>query len=160
MKIRQSMAIVLSGALWMGVGVFLMMKGFSLVLSPVFLGSKPPLLSWLYEWTGSFEQAAFFLICLGMMIGFLKGRLVLSKTASRVIRRIVSLPNPCSIASIYPPSYLLILSSMVLLGISFKWMPIPYDIKGLIDVAVGSALINGSAFYFRHFVLQGKGVKK
>ena len=42
----------------------------------------------------------------------------------------------------------------MLMGMSLRWVSIPYDIKGVIDVAVGSALANGSAFYFRYFAEQ------
>lgn len=157
MKIRQNVAIALSGILWMGVGIFLLVKGFSLILTPED-GSKPSsLYSYMFYLSSNPQQAALLLICLGLFIGFLKGRFILSKTALRIVRRIQNLSNPCSVFSIYSISYLLLLSSMIILGISFKWLPIPFDVKGVIDVAIGSALTNGSSFYFRHLTAHKKG---
>lgn len=149
MKIRHGLAITLSGVLWMAVGILLLLKGFSLLLHPS--GQTLPLLSFIQALTKDAEQASLILVSLGLLIGFLKGRLVLAKTASRIIKKILSLPNPCAISSIYGRGYLLLLASMVFLGMLLKWIPVPHDIKGVIDIAIGSALTNGSAFYFRHF---------
>ncbi|SRR3989339_174682 len=159
MKVRQNVAIALSGITWMGIGILLLSKGFSLILTPP-LDSNSAVLPFLSSYVGTAQQASLILICLGLFIGFLKGRLVLSRSASRIIARIVALPNPCSLTSIYPRSYLILLASMMGLGMLFKWIPLPYDVKGLIDVAIGSALTNGSAFYFRHFASQNKGIAK
>jgi hypothetical protein len=38
---------------------------------------------------------------------------------------------------------------MMALGLVFRFLPIPIDLRGLIDVAIGSALINGAMLYFR-----------
>jgi hypothetical protein len=38
---------------------------------------------------------------------------------------------------------------MVLLGLVIRFLPIPIDARGLVDVAIGSALINGAMLYFR-----------
>ncbi len=151
MKIRHGVGIVLSGVIWMGAGFFLMLKGFSLLLHPQ-LGKEAFLIPKMGSLAGSLEQASLALVCLGLVIGFIKGRVVLSKTATRVITRILSLPNPLPISSLYPLSYILLLSSMILLGVSLRWVSLPYDVKGVVDVAIGSALINGSAFYFRYFI--------
>ncbi len=150
MKLRHGLAISLSGALWFCIGFLLLMKGFYLVLQ----GSGEPsfLLSGMISLGGDKEQGSLLLIIGGLLVGFFKGRVVLGKTAGRVIARIATLPNPCALTSIYSRSYVLLLSSMVLLGMSFKWIPMPYDLKGFIDVAIGSALVNGSAFYFRHLI--------
>jgi len=47
---------------------------------------------------------------------------------------------------------------MLSLGLIVKWAPVPYDVRGLVDVAIGSALTNGSAFYFRHLAMKKKSV--
>ncbi len=150
MKIRQSTAIVFSGLLWMVVGISLLFKGFSLLLHhPV--GEVGLVIPSLVAQLGQVEQVSLGLISVGLMIGFIKGRWVLAKTAKCVTQRILSLPNLCPISSIYSRSYLIMLSSMILLGVSMKWLAIPYDVKGVIDIAIGSALTNGAALYFRHF---------
>lgn len=150
MNIRHGLAIALSGVLWMAIGVFLLLKGFSHLLhSPS--DQTPTLLPYFSSFVKEPEQGSLVLVSLGLLIGFIKGRVVLAKTAARIIAKIVSLPNPCSLFSIYGSSYLLLLGGMVCLGMLIKWLPIAYDIKGVIDIAIGSALTNGSAFYFRHF---------
>jgi hypothetical protein len=150
MKVRQGVAIALSGITWMGIGSLLLTKGFSFILIPSSLGAGGALfLPKLSSLVGSAQQASLLLVCVAIFVGFLKGRLVLSRSANRIISRILALPNPCSILSIYPRSYLILLASMMALGMGLKWIPIPYDLRGFIDIAVGSALINGSAFYFR-----------
>jgi hypothetical protein len=159
MKVRQGVAIALSGITWMGIGILLLTKGFSLVLTPLSLSAGALFLPKLSSLVGSARQASLLLVCVAIFIGFLKGRLVLRKSADRIISRILSLPNPCSFFSIYPRSYLILLGSMMGLGMALKWIPIPYDLKGFIDIAVGSALTNGSAFYFRQLTASS-GAKK
>lgn len=150
MNIRHGLAIALSGVLWMSIGILLLLKGFGYLLHPS-PELTPSLLPYLSSFGKDASQAPLFLVSIGLVIGFIKGRFILAKTASRVIKKIESLPNPCPILSVYSPTYLILLGSMVFLGMLFKWLPIAYDIKGVIDVAIGSALTNGSAFYFRHF---------
>ncbi len=157
MKIRHGAAIIFSGALWMGVGVLLLVKGFSLLLHPA-VGKVSLLMPYMGSFAEQKEQASLILISIGLVIGFFKGRFVLAKSAARVIARIVSLPNPCSVFSMYTRSYVILIGSMMLMGMSLRWVSIPYDIKGIVDVAIGSALTNGSAFYFRYFAEQKKKV--
>jgi len=57
------------------------------------------------------------------------------------------LPNPVSIAKIYTWQYYVLLSSMVLLGVLVRFLP--FDIRGGVDIIIGSALINGATIYFR-----------
>lgn len=158
MKIRHGSAIILSGVTWMGIGMFLMIKGFTLILVPMVSVSPAVVLPYLCKWLGDVQQAALLWVCLGLLIGFFKGRVVLKKSAERIMKRILSLPEPSDLTSIYPRSYLMLLGLMMSLGMVLKWIPIPSDVKGLIDVAVGSALVNGSAFYFRYFALPKKSV--
>ncbi len=150
MKIRHGLAIVLSGVIWMGAGFFLLLKGFSLLLHPQ-IGKTAILIPLMNSFGAGGEQASLVLVSLGLVIGFLKGRVVLGKAANKVIGRILSLHNPFPISSLYSRSYVILLSSMIALGVCLRWIPVPYDVKGVIDVAIGSALINGSAFYFRYF---------
>lgn len=151
MKLRHSAAIIFSGVTWMGIGMFLMIKGFTLIIVPMESESSAILLPHIRLWMGDAQQASLLLICLALLIGFFKGRIVLRKSAERIIRGILAQPNPCSFSSVYPRNYLILLGLMMSLGMVLKWIPIPPDLKGLIDAAIGSALVNGSAFYFRHF---------
>ena len=135
--------VAFSGFVWFAVGVSLLYKGLQLVTQAV---NEP----------GSFcrkfndaQQCATILIAVGLLLGFVKGRLILSKTVKRVVSRIASLPLPIRMGQVYSKSYWFLIGGMVLLGMSFKYLPIPIDIRGAVDVAIGSALINGAMLYFR-----------
>lgn len=116
--------IAISGFLWLFIGTFLLYKGLHLVPDSLYLG-------------------------VGLVIGFIKGRFVLAKTVSRVVSRIASLPLPIRFSDAYSRSYWILIGSMVVLGMSFKFLPISAELRGVIDVAVGFALMNGALLYFR-----------
>lgn len=140
--------IVASGFLWLLAGVSLLVKGLRFIEAG--LKSTDSLSFKMSPWLGRPEQAGAILIAIGLMIGFLKGRLVLSKSAQRISARILALKPPIRISQVYPVAYWILLGSMMGLGFSLRFLPIAIDLRGCIDVAIGSALINGSLFYFRH----------
>jgi hypothetical protein len=131
MKINHLTAVVISGIVWFVIGLFLLTKGLNLLV---------------FNEGGRDEMA---LICIagGLIVGFLKGRFILSKTARRTCGRIFSLPSPFPLNKIYPLSYYGLIAVMMGIGVVFRWLPV--TLHGFVDVAVGSALINGSLFYFR-----------
>ena len=132
---KKTFWIFLSGAIWFVAGVLLLYKGIH------FLAAAP-----------LDETVATWWMMAGLTIGFMKGRFVLSKTVRRVVARIESLEPPISFRSVYAPSYWLLIGSMVLLGMSFRWLPIGLQYRGLVDVAIGSALIQGAMLYFRAII--------
>ena len=143
--------VFINSFLWFISGSWLLFKGL-IFFDQAFLASPTSIApDSLYRMLGSAENVCTAHIMASVVIGFIKGRWVLAKTAKCVTQRILSLPNLCPISSIYSRSYLIMLSSMILLGVSMKWLAIPYDVKGVIDIAIGSALTNGAALYFRHF---------
>ena len=144
---KQRSWIVFSGYLWFFIGVFLLYKGLRLISEAVF---QPDSICFsLGQVFGSSQQAGSALIALGLVIGFLKGRFVLVKTVRRVVSRIAKLPAPVRFKDAYSPSYWILIGSMILLGMLFRFLPISIDVRGVIDVAIGTALINGAMFYFR-----------
>lgn len=152
MKLSHTKLIVISGLIWFGIGVYLLQLGLNLLLggvnNPVLLDNYP-LLKTLLPYLGSFETAVVMLIVLALFIGYFKGRYVLGKSAKRGVDRIRSFPDPAPLHHIYSAKYYILLGSMVALGISIKYMGLPNDVRGLIDAAIGSALINGSMIYFK-----------
>ena len=98
---------------------------------------------------GSAQQASTVVIALGLLIGWLKGRFVLSKTVKRVVDGIAILKTPIRTHQVYSRKYWILIASMIALGMSLRILPIPVDIRGFVDIAVGSALIQGSLLYFR-----------
>ena len=122
--------IVISGAVWLLIGCWLLQLGLNFIVE----GGLP-------------ELAKIGIITLALLIGYLKGKKVLGKSAQKGIQRIYSLSNPASITKIYKPSYYLLLGSMVGIGFLAKFLPL--DLRGFIDTTIGAALINGSMVYFK-----------
>lgn len=143
--------IIFSGLVWLGIGTYLLTLGVHFIVGvaqgPV--GDTPSLLAIFSRIAGGREQAASLLIVLGLCIGFLKGRLVFTKTVQKVVQRIISLPMPIQLSQVYGARYLGLIAGMVLLGMSLKWFHLSLDIRGMVDVAIGSALMNGALLYFR-----------
>ena len=139
--------ITISGFLWFFVGVFLLYKGLHLITQALL--QPHSLCSQMQGIFGTAQQAAMACIALGLLIGFCKGRFILVKTVRRVVSRIVSLPLPIRFKDVYSVSYWVLIAGMVALGMILRFLPIPSEIRGIIDVAIGSALINGAMLYFR-----------
>ena len=151
MRLSKATWIAISGLIWFVVGVGLLTLGMyfivGLLQNP--LWEKSSLIAQMSPLAGGREQAALALITIGLILGFIKGRIAMAKAVKRVGERILSLPEPVKLAQVYSKGYLLLIGGMMLLGMSMKWLQIPPDIRGVIDVAIGSALMNGALLYFR-----------
>lgn len=161
MKFTPTIAIVASGILWLIIGIFLLTKGLNLVVLATHaeqFGVRSTLIPYVTTFVSGREQAALLLITVALIVGLLKGRLVLIKSVKRVVARIHSLPQPLKINQVYSWGYLAIIAGMMGLGMLIRVLKLPADIHGLVDVAIGSALINGSMIYFRFAVLSKKSV--
>jgi hypothetical protein len=147
--------IFISGCIWLLTGCFLLPVGLKLIYDSVqkinlmTASESLPVLNFLNNWFERLELAAILLVALCVLLGFFKGRFVLSKSVNRLVRRIRSFPNPTHLLNLYSPSYYLLLASMILIGFSIKYFQLSRDIRGVVDVVIGSALICSSLFYFR-----------
>lgn len=130
MKVRHSTAFVFSGVTWFGIGLMLLSKGLNFLIQ------------------GGNENSLIF-VAIALMVGFLKGRFVLSKTVKKMEARISAKSNPFPIKELYPQSYYILIGSMVLLGLIVRFAPFNITVRGAVDVAIGSALMNGAFLYFR-----------
>lgn len=139
--------IAISGFLWLAVGGGLLYKGLHLISDATI--SPDSLCFRMQRLFGTPQQSGTALIAAALLIGFVKGRFILSKTVKRVALRIASLPLPIRFSSVYAPSYFFLIGGMIALGIILRFLPIPIDLRGFIDTAIGSALINGAMLYFR-----------
>ena len=146
---RHATLITLSGLLWFTVGVSLLSLGLSLLVFASENAGNFPLIEALERVVGSADSAALLCVCAALGIGYFKGRYVLLKSVRRVVERICSVAEPRTVAGMYSWQYCALIGSMVLLGISIKHLGIPSDIRGVVDVAVGGALVNGAMIYFR-----------
>jgi uncharacterized protein YneF (UPF0154 family) len=131
-QLRRSKLIVLSGLIWLVIGALLLKKGLN------FLMDDPAM-----------EETALVLVAVALLIGFLKGKFVLEKSAKRGVERLHTLPDPVSLSRIYNARYYILLAIMVGIGLSMNFLGVPNHIRGFIDVAIGAALIKGSMCYFR-----------
>lgn len=153
-KTSHNTLYALSGLLWLGIGVMLLNLGLGFLMHG-FQGSVfvedgySSLIKKISTFTGGFDYAAIFLVILSLLVGFTKGRFVMQKAALKSAARISKLPNPTSFLNIYNRSNLILIAIMVGLGMTMKYLALPYDIRGSIDIAVGSALMQGSLAYFR-----------
>lgn len=145
-RLQHVSLVVISGLIWLAIGIFLMIKGLRFI---VFAGEECRVLHCLTPMMGSRDQAAVFLIALGIFAGFIKGRWVLTKSIKRVVNRILSLPAPVKITEMYSRGYYLLLAFMMGIGLMMNLFNVPHDLRGMIDVAIGSALMNGAMGYFR-----------
>ncbi len=143
--------MLVSGLSWLAIGAYLMIKGLKWVTLAMMQPETPALMGYLKKITGSLQQGALVLICISLLVGFIKGRMVLSKTVSRIVSRLKSLES-ISFSNAYDRKYYIILASMMGLGLLFRFLPIAYDIRGFIDVTIGSALMNGAMLYFRAMI--------
>lgn len=143
-------ALQLTGSTWILMGAWILFKGLKFVAY------------------GGFSQNSFcsrfgepgtgiaLLITAGLMMGYFKGRVVLKKTVWRVVSRLQSLPLPLRLKDLYAPSYLLLIGAMMAFGMLLNVLPVPLELRGFVDIAIGSALINGSLFYFKFAGQMGK----
>ncbi len=161
LKLRHTTMIILSGLVWMGIGTMLLSIGLKLLVASsqyeaTLRGDSLPLLQAFAPLMADLEQAAIAIIVMSLFIGFLKGRFVLSKSAFRSIAHIRNLEEPANLSSMYSKKYYILLVGMVGLGMSIKYLGIPNDVRGAIDVAVGAALLQGSMVFFRQAVARPK----
>lgn len=79
-----------------------------------------------------------------LIVGLLKGKFVLDKTASRVIENTVALQEPNPFKSIYQMfggKTIALIASMMGIGIVLRAIGVSFEVRGLIYLAVGTALL-------------------
>ncbi|MDN3504276.1 MAG: hypothetical protein P0S95_01715 [Rhabdochlamydiaceae bacterium] len=149
MKFSYTSALILSGIVWVIVGVGLLVKGYNYALQMVNLHD----INLINEMSRhQFHVAQRKLLTVAMIstvIGYLKGRFVLSKTVDRFFKRIAKLDEPLSLNQIFTKRYIVLILTMMTLGMGLRFLELPYIVKAVIDFAVGSALIYGGYKYFK-----------
>lgn len=135
MQVSHRTLLNISGIVWLAIGVMLLNLGIRFIMD------------------GSFMQAenqfgAIILIALALITGNIKGRFVLRKAAMRSFERIKLLSNPTPLSNIYSKANYILIGLMMGIGMGMKYLGIPPDVRGFIDIAVGAALIQGALCYF------------
>lgn len=145
--------IAFSGALWLFAGILLVTLGVRLFLGELHALQPSPhlsLLPFFRRATGDSKDLPLFLITAALLVGYLKAKLVLGKAVRRQVTRISNFPPKTSLKHLYSKGYYLILAGMMALGFLMRHLPIAPDLRGLIDLAIGSALLQGALLFFRH----------
>lgn len=93
------------------------------------------------------ELAALIMALSSIAVGWLKGYCILAKTVSKQLFRLEKIPSPIPYSQLFPMSYLFLLGLMG--GLGFLLRAFPMDVRGCIDLAVGTALLFGSTLFFR-----------
>lgn len=81
---------------------------------------------------------------IALSIGFIKGKLILDRTANRVIERVNELNDPNPLRSIYKMfglKTILLILAMITIGIALRRAGVSFEIRGLVYMAVGAALM-------------------
>lgn len=149
--------IFLAGFVWLLIGIFLLSLGIYFIMETIrnpalsFIPGKFSLSHFVARFVKDSTQAVIIIITFSLLIGYIKGKMVLGKSVNRQIKRIESLPNPAKIKYLYSKGYYLLIGCMMVLGMLLRFFPITLDTRGAIDIAIGSALINGAMLYFRMF---------
>lgn len=140
----------LAGLIWLCVGFSLMSVGIRYLMESVNdVQSASFVMRFLSPIAGGREQAACILIAFGLFIGYLKVRYVLQKAILRLSSKILTLPNPAHAKLVFEFRYFALVAVMMGIGLLMKLLAVPPDIRGLIDVGVGSALLSGSLHFFK-----------
>jgi len=152
LKFSHSTLIYLSGLIWLAVGLMLLRIGVNLLIpaSPLESLVTGPLVHFLTPYLGDIKAVLATILIFALAVGYLKGRFVLGKSARKGVERILTFPNPTHVSNLYSAKYYILLGGMVALGISIKYLGIPNDIRGMIDVTIGIALLTGALIYFRY----------
>ncbi len=167
MKFRHRSLIIISGLVWLSIGIFLLTLGLNFIFETVqnpdiaSLQGRFSFLGLAEKFIENKQNAIAVLITFALFLGYIKGRTVLAKTANKQVQRIMTLPNPASIKYLYTKGQLLLIGLMITLGISMRFFPITTDTRGVVDIAIGFALINGGILFFRSAInfqfLKNKG---
>lgn len=154
MKLSHSKLIMISGLVWFAIGVYLLQMGLNLLIEGIgnaetAAAARYPLFNALKDSFGSVQTVALLLVVIALFVGYMKGRYVLGKSAHRGVARILAMPNPANLTSIYSPKYYILIAIMIGLGMSMRFLGVSNDVRGFVDAIIGSALINGAMIYFK-----------
>ncbi len=151
---NQNKAMGLAGGMWCCIGVTLLVRGLSFIQMLMENNIQGPLVNFLSRF--SLSQAfstPIILLLIGVLIGFIKGNTVLKKAAEKNIVRLIGMEK-IALWNIFPVSGWAIMLVMMVVGMMIKMLGISPDVRGVVLVAVGSALIQGGMTYFTGIVRQ------
>jgi hypothetical protein len=134
MRCSHKTLLIISGLVWLAIGLFLLNLGITFVAQGQAIES---------------ENRTVFLVVAALVLGQIKGRFVMTKVAHRSFQRITALTHPTSLRDLYTRSNYLLIVAMMGLGILMRSLALSHMIRGFIDIAVGTALTQGALAYIR-----------
>lgn len=143
-KFSLKQSFFLLGVLWLFSGILLFSKGVRLLLD----------IQAYRLWPAKSEIIAL-LICIGLFLGQFKAKIVLRKAANKKILAMHS-QGTLTFFQIFNFRYIFLIATMIFLGFLLKFSHTPCDIRGMINVTIGTALIQSSIFYFKAIQTQPK----
>lgn len=84
-----------------------------------------------------------------VLLGWVKGRFLLSRTSRRNLRRLRALDAPLRPVQVYPARSWGLIALFMLAGMSLGWIGAPMVWRGALSVAVGLGLVLSSFAYVR-----------
>jgi len=133
-------AIGLSSAFWLLMALLLLLKGYSrLEFSKLS-----------YDYFLCFVGVCF------LVLGAIKGKIVLQKIAKKRVQSILASSEPVPFSVPFPPRFLALIFCMMGLGIVIKNLPLPLSYLGFFDFALALALFLGSLPYWQARKLEGE----
>lgn len=88
-------------------------------------------------------------IAVAVLVGWVKGRFILSRTSRRNIARLAALEVPLRPVQVYTVRSWMLIGLFMLAGLSLGWMGAPLVWRGAVGVAVGLGLVLSSFAYVR-----------
>jgi len=153
LKLSHRSLLILSGLVWLAVGIFLLSFGLNLLFTslstPVQAGDHFSLIHFFGQKVSGPSNGFIVVVTIGLMVGFLKGRTVLKRTATKQVVNLRAHANPAKLTTVFNKRYLILIGLMMMLGMLLRYLPIHMDVRGAIDVTIGAALINGASHYFK-----------
>jgi len=135
--LTQRQHLWIAASIWMLVGAGLLTMGLVFWFHFPYLGFLDP------------RHLGWGAIALG--IGLVKGKLILDRTANRVIERVETLqePNPLkSIFQMFGAKTIALILAMMGIGIGLRVAGVSFEVRGLIYIAVGAALLWSCRLYW------------
>ncbi len=118
--------------MWSGVGIFLFARG---LLNIVNVQDEYKLL-----WVG-----------IALAAGLLKAKMVLEKTATRIIHRIKERQDPSCLFGFMPLKSWLLIGGMIMLGIILRKSPLNRSLVWSVYIAIGAALFASSRIFWKNW---------
>lgn len=152
MKFEKHSLITIVGMVWFIVGLALLFSGLEMIFLIDFLQGQTftPLINILmYAFTGAIIPSIIVICLVGLLLGYVKSKWALVRMIGKTMERIYPLSGLVRISNLYRLHEALLVIAVITLSRVIKIFPIPLDVQGVINIAIGSALINGAVIYFR-----------